>query len=138
MSPSELLDAAKVEVATINLATVYRALNRLIDKGTIAAVNLPGEPPRYEMASAAAHHHHHFRCDQCDKVYDIPGCAHGVAADLPDGFLERMHEVVIFGVCKECGSGDGSKKKSRKKPASTRGHSHDHDHLHKHSHGHSH
>lgn len=108
MSPAELLEAAKQRVPTINLATVYRSVNRLMERGDIALVSLPGEPPRYELKSAAEHHHHHFRCDNCHKVYDVPGCVHGIEAMVPQGFKTRGHEVVIYGLCPACSGGGRS------------------------------
>ncbi|MFN9975666.1 MAG: Fur family transcriptional regulator, partial [Phycisphaerae bacterium] len=50
LSPAEILDAAKPDAPTINLATVYRTLKRLIESGLIRPVELPGEPSRYELA----------------------------------------------------------------------------------------
>ena len=63
LSPAEVLDAARLKVAALGLATVYRNLKALVDEGAVQVVVLPGEGPRYEMSGHA--HHHHFRCDAC-------------------------------------------------------------------------
>ncbi|MCW5767022.1 MAG: transcriptional repressor, partial [Phycisphaeraceae bacterium] len=103
LSPAEILDLARHESPTINLATVYRTLKRLTEIGLIRAVELPGEPSRYEMAGLP--HHHHFKCDECDRVYDVPGkCPSGLADGLPTGFRVRDHEVVLVGTCAQCRS----------------------------------
>jgi Fur family ferric uptake transcriptional regulator len=55
--------------------TVYRNLKNFMADGSIAVVQVPGQAPRYELASAAAKHHHHFHCERCDRLFDLPGCA---------------------------------------------------------------
>jgi Fur family ferric uptake transcriptional regulator len=50
------------------LAAVYRNLEQLTE-----AVELPGEPLRYELAGHK-HHHHHFRCSSSNRVFDVPAC----------------------------------------------------------------
>lgn len=102
LSPAEVLGSAKSLAPTINLATVYRTLKRLTESGRILAVDLPGEPSRYELAGLP--HHHHFKCDCCERVFDVPGkCPSGLTDGLPAGFQVSSHEVVLLGVCAECG-----------------------------------
>jgi Fur family ferric uptake transcriptional regulator len=98
--PAEVVAMAQQTVPGINIATVYRCVKALAEEGVIRAVELPGEPARYERADL--HHHHHFRCDDCERVFDVPGCRGGVEANVPDGFSVRAHEVVLFGRCAEC------------------------------------
>jgi Fur family ferric uptake transcriptional regulator len=115
LSPSEILDLAKRQSPTINLATVYRTLKRLTESGLIRAVELPGEPNRYELEGLP--HHHHFKCDECDRVYDVPGrCPSGLADGLPSGFWVRDHEVVLVGTCADCGSASTAGRRSRRTP----------------------
>ncbi len=98
--PAELVTLAQETVPGINIATVYRCVKALAEEGVIRAVELSGEPARYERADL--HHHHHFRCDECERVFDVPGCRGGVESNVPDGFSVRAHEVVLFGRCAEC------------------------------------
>ncbi|MFM9994873.1 MAG: transcriptional repressor [Phycisphaerales bacterium] len=103
MNPAEVLAAARRSVRTLSLATVYRTLRSMVESGEAAAVALPGEPARYELKHAAERHHHHFRCERCDRVFDIEGCTPGIAALLPRGFRMTGHDITIFGVCAGCG-----------------------------------
>lgn len=102
LSPAEILDGAKQESPTLGLATVYRVLKRLVEAGQIAAVQLPGEAPRYEDRSVAAHHHHHFQCDACGRVFDVPGCPGGLEALTLPGFRVDGHELILYGRCASC------------------------------------
>jgi Fur family ferric uptake transcriptional regulator len=100
LSPAEVLAAARREVPGLGMATVYRTLGALLEEGAVVAVDLPGAAPRYEPADLT--HHHHFRCRACDRVYEVPGCARGIAALAPAGFEVDGHELVLYGRCGAC------------------------------------
>lgn len=102
LSPQEILDAARKDAPTLNLATVYRALKRMVEERAIHPVELPGESARYELQSAANHHHHHFRCGECRAVFDLKGCVDGLKKLLPSGFRMTGHDIVLYGLCKTC------------------------------------
>lgn len=105
MSVQEVFDAAAAEVPTIGLSTIYRTIKKLADRGEIAAVAVPGQPDRYELADIAATHHHHFHCTSCDRVFDIRGCVGGLEQMLPAGFQLRGHELTLSGRCSGCADG---------------------------------
>lgn len=100
LSPLELHRAARLAVPEIGVATVYRNLRLLQDEGAIEAVELSGEPPRYELAGHA--HHHHFQCRDCDRVFDVHDCPGNLARLAPKGFKVERHELTLYGQCKEC------------------------------------
>jgi len=101
MGPPEIYEAAKEHAPGLGIATVYRTIKRLLDDGFLAAVELPGEAPRYEMAGKG--HHHHFLCSSCHKVFDLQGCPGAFKQIVPRGFSLEGHEVFLFGRCHECG-----------------------------------
>jgi Fur family ferric uptake transcriptional regulator len=84
----------------MGIATVYRTIKRLLDESWLAAVELPGEAPRYEIAGKP--HHHHFRCNACNRVFDLVGCPNAFESILPAGFRLEGHELFLFGRCQEC------------------------------------
>ena len=102
MGPNEIFDSARAQVPGLGIATVYRAIKHLLDEGFLSQVDLPGEPPRYEVAGKA--HHHHFRCNNCRKVYDVDGCVDTFKQLLPKGFRLEGHELYLFGRCNTCGA----------------------------------
>ncbi|MBX9716273.1 MAG: transcriptional repressor [Burkholderiaceae bacterium] len=132
LSPQELLERAKTAVPSLNLSTVYRQIKGLQDAGDIVRVELPGQPPRFEVAAsanvradavhhddshAARHHlhaspadaipehHHHFHCTACDRVFPIHACP-GPMNDLaPPGFEVQRHDLTLRGRCASCVNG---------------------------------
>lgn len=98
--PQEVLTAAQQGVPGLSLATVYRNLKALAEEGEITAVQLPGENPRFEIASR--HHHHHFQCLDCQRVYDVHACPGDLSRLAPAGFEVKDHELTLYGRCADC------------------------------------
>jgi Fur family ferric uptake transcriptional regulator len=100
LSPKEVLDSARTHCPGLGIATVYRTIKALAEEGSLAQVDLPGEPPRYE--ATGKQHHHHFHCRECDRVYELSGCPDGLGVLTPNGFFLESHEVVLYGRCASC------------------------------------
>ncbi|CAN7400836.1 transcriptional repressor [Acidovorax sp. LjRoot74] len=100
LSPQEVLDNARASVEGLGLATVYRNLKALLEDGSIEAVSLPGESPRYEPAGQS--HHHHFQCTQCARVFDVHACPGDLQGLAPRGFTVQRHELTLYGLCADC------------------------------------
>jgi Fur family transcriptional regulator, ferric uptake regulator len=103
LSIQEIHEIASRDCPTLGIRTIYRAVNRLLDDESIAPVVIPGQPDRYEPAAIAAKHHHHFRCERCDRVFDVGACPGGLSRMLPPGFKLAGHELSLWGTCSECG-----------------------------------
>ena len=101
LSPQEILEAARVTIAGLGLATVYRNIKLLLADGVLAAVTVPGDSPRYEAAQSG--HHHHFQCTTCRRVFDMEGCPGDLRRLAPRGFRVEHHEVTLYGRCADCG-----------------------------------
>ena len=100
LTPLEVHQAAYELAHGLGVATVYRTLKLLVEDGTVLAINLPGESPRFEMAQMS--HHHHLRCNRCRRVYDIPGCPGDLRRMAPRGFKVEGHDVILYGQCSGC------------------------------------
>lgn len=100
LSPTEVCDMAQKDVPQLGMATVYRALNDMVEEKLLRAVDLPGQISRYEKAGL--HHHHHFHCTRCDKVYDVDGCMLKENLNLPRGFEVEQHDITLTGICPSC------------------------------------
>jgi len=108
LSPAELCELGQRAVPTLNLSTVYRQLNAMLEAGEVVRVDLPGQSSRYEAACGHAHgteddhHHHHFHCTACGRVFPIHACP-GAMDDLaPPGFRVQRHDLTLHGLCADC------------------------------------
>ena len=101
LSPQEALGLATVHSAGLGIATVYRNLKTLAERGVLKLVQVPGESTaRYELCGKG--HHHHFHCRACRQVYEVEGCPGNIEALVPEGFVLKDHEVVLYGLCSAC------------------------------------
>lgn len=131
LSPQEVLDAARVDVEALGMATVYRNLKLLLEDQSISLVQLPGEGPRYELSGHA--HHHHFQCTCCQRVFDVERCPGDLAQLAPPGFSVDSHEITLYGRCADCQEPQRSKKRPATAATPATGHKHGATHCqHKH------
>lgn len=100
LSVEELLEAGSRRVEGLGVATVYRTIGTLLADGEIEAVEIPGEPTRYERSDKG--HHHHFQCEKCERVFDVAGCLDNLRKLAPPKFRIREHSVTLYGLCAAC------------------------------------
>ena len=100
LTVQELHALAEDSCPGLGVATVYRAVNRLVESQWLKEVHLPNHPIRYERQDLA--HHHHFHCQDCERVLDIAAPCEKLSARLPNGFEVHRHELTFYGVCAEC------------------------------------
>ncbi len=92
----------KLADTKMDLATVYRSLNKFADAGLISRVQLGDEFARFEFVK---HHHHHIVCNSCGKVQEVELCnLNELSKDIAQktGFRNIAHQVVFRGDCQEC------------------------------------
>jgi Fe2+ or Zn2+ uptake regulation protein len=94
-------DAARAEMPTISLKTVYQTLNDLAAMGEILQLDLGTGSSRFDPNVDG---HHHLVCERCGKVRDLH--ADYTAVKVPpgqrQGFSVRSAEVVFRGLCELC------------------------------------
>jgi Fur family transcriptional regulator, ferric uptake regulator len=102
-------DIEKKSSAQFDRVTIYRTLQTFVDKGIIHTIPTADNSVLYALCkddcSAGDHHdnHVHFICDSCDTTY----CLDHVtipSVNLPKGFKSKQTDVVVSGVCKNCGA----------------------------------
>ena len=103
--------AARAEMETISLKTVYQTLNELAALGEIAALDLGTGTTRFDPNVEGRHHH--LVCRRCGKVRDLHAdfSSLTVPPGAEEGFEVGDAEVVFRGRCAEC---------RRKRPAAGR------------------
>jgi len=97
----EVLQLAQKNVSGLGIATVYRTIKGLTDEGWLIPVEIPGQPPRYELRGKA--HHHHFHCLGCRRLFELEGCLERLGKLIPPSFRVVDHAVLIYGYCATCG-----------------------------------
>ncbi|MFG0258523.1 MAG: Fur family transcriptional regulator [Phycisphaerales bacterium JB043] len=102
LSIDEIHSMAQRDVPALGLRTVYRVVDRLLQDGEITRVHIAGNTDRFESAEIASTHHHHFRCETCDRVFDVTPCVGRLERMLPKGFTLSGHEVLLWGSCSDC------------------------------------
>jgi Fur family ferric uptake transcriptional regulator len=85
------------------LATVYRTLALLSEKGVIDSFSHHGTELCYRLCTDS--HHHHLLCTNCHRVVEIEQC--GIDGWIDEvtsrhGFVATEHRVEITGVCSDC------------------------------------
>lgn len=100
LTPQEILEQATPLAPRLSIATVYRTIRALEELGEIVPVELPGAPPRYELAGKG--HHHHFMCDQCGRAFEVDACPGDLSKMTPKGFVLRKHDITLYGLCDTC------------------------------------
>jgi Fur family ferric uptake transcriptional regulator len=104
LSVGEVHGRSRLQIPSLGIATVYRAIKALREDGEVVLVELPGEGPRYEPVGRG--HHHHFRCFSCEQTFDLSGCPVGIprGTTLPGGYTVEDHSLTLYGRCSACRS----------------------------------
>ncbi|MDA8356160.1 MAG: transcriptional repressor [Actinomycetota bacterium] len=94
--------AARREMETISLKTVYQTLHELAEMGEVAALDLGTGTLRFDPNVDVPHHH--LVCRSCGNVRDLDVAV----ADVPevprlvDGYEVDRAELVLRGLCPQC------------------------------------
>lgn len=93
----------RAEGARIGLATVYRTLAALREKGIVDT--LSHHPGELCYRLCADEHHHHLVCTSCHRVIELGDCdleprLQQLAAS--HGFVATGHRLDVAGLCATC------------------------------------
>jgi Fur family ferric uptake transcriptional regulator len=103
VTAQQLCERLRERGVAIGLATVYRALALLTERGAIDALAHHSGELCYRLCGD--NHHHHLMCSGCHRIVELEDC------DLEDwisghaarhGFTATKHQVEIVGVCADC------------------------------------
>jgi len=96
--------AARAEMPTISLRTVYQTLNDLAQMGEVSVLDLGTGAVRFDPNEGG---HHHLVCSECGAVRDL-WADYGplaVPAGQEQGYEVGEAEVVFRGRCATCRTG---------------------------------
>lgn len=106
-SAQDIYTAMRATGTGVGLATVYRALQSLVDSGRADVLRTDSGESVYRECGQS--HHHHLVCRSCGKAVEVQGPAVERWADrMADqhGFTDVSHTVELFGTCTTCRSDD--------------------------------
>ncbi|MHA6806080.1 Fur family transcriptional regulator [Salinifilum ghardaiensis] len=101
-TPEQVCRRVQGKAATINITTVYRALDLLEEIGLVRHTHLGHGAPTY---SAEDHEHVHLVCHRCGEVDEVPSeIMDALARTLDDdrGFALDATHVALSGTCRHC------------------------------------
>ncbi len=87
----------------IGLATVYRALQGMVEDGEIDVLRTDDGEAVYRRCGTG--HHHHLVCRVCGRtveVEDRPVERWAATVAEQHGFVDVEHQVEVFGQCADC------------------------------------
>ena len=105
LTAQQIFDRLRSEGRRVGIATVYRVLDQLSERGLLQRVDVGAGTARYEAALPTGEHHHHLVCDGCGKVEafaddELEAVIHKV--ERRTGYSVAGHDVVLRGACREC------------------------------------
>lgn len=98
----ELFQTIRCKLPTISLATVYRNLNFLSERGDIRKLSMPGMIDRFDWKLDP---HDHMMCSTCGQVFDfhLPTDLKSQIADACGTQIDG-YTLVAHGICPHCRS----------------------------------
>ena len=107
MSAEEIYAALQVHTRALNLATVYRTLDLLVEEGFACRNDLGSGKVLYTTHNHGAHMH--LICRVCSKEIEANYPLISPLGDLLQeqyGFQADLEHLSIFGVCSDCQGND--------------------------------
>ena len=105
LTAQQIFDELRAEGRRVGIASVYRVLELLTEKGLLQRVELGEGTARYEPAHADGEHHHHLVCADCGKVEAFADDELELAlrrVESRTGYSVAGHDVVLRGACRDC------------------------------------
>ena len=102
-SAQDIHAAIRAAGTSVGLATVYRALQTLVDAGSADVLRTDAGEAAYRACGAS--HHHHLVCRSCGRTVEVRGPAVETWADdmaAQHGYAEVSHSLELFGICSAC------------------------------------
>lgn len=100
-----LYSVLKEKEPNISLATLYRNLNQMAEKGLIKKIDGLESASHYDHNTLE---HYHFICKKCKRVFDISSDVAPqivVKTEKETGFEIDSYDIVFSGLCKDCFEG---------------------------------
>ncbi|WP_426566471.1 Fur family transcriptional regulator [Angustibacter sp. McL0619] len=101
VSAQQIYAGLREQGSTIGLATVYRALQGMVEDEGVDALRTDDGEVVYRRCRSGSHHHH-LVCRECGRTVEVEGPAVEQWADAvagQHGFRDISHTLELFGTC---------------------------------------
>ena len=107
LTAQEIFDALRADGRKVGIASIYRVLELLTEKGLLQRVDFGAGVARFEPAHSSGEHHHHLVCSNCGRVEafedeELERALHKV--EKRTGYSVAGHDVVLRGAGGSCAS----------------------------------
>ena len=105
LTAQEIFDRLRADGRRVGIASVYRVLDLLSEKGLVQRIDVGAGTTRFEPLHASGDYHHHLVCDGCGKVEafadeELERTLRKVESRT--GYSVAGHDVVLRGACADC------------------------------------
>lgn len=106
LSVNQIMDILNKKELNPNKTTIYRMMEKLLDKDAIAMTTFNNGVNYYFLSSNK--HHHHFFCNSCHTLFCLSNCPIdslniNISSLLPnDNFKVTTHDFNLYGTCERC------------------------------------
>ena len=103
-SAQQLHEILRQRGSTVGLATVYRAVQTLSERGDVDVLRTADGESVYRRCGTRRHHHH-LVCRRCGSTVEVdgPGAEEWASSvGRAHGFTDITHTIELFGICADC------------------------------------
>jgi len=103
MSIETIYDEVVKVHPSLSLATIYKNIILMVEKGVLVEVPITGLKPKYELKKEE---HIHLICTECGEVEDRPcnvntnNIFNSISKD--ENFILKNQQINFYGVCETC------------------------------------
>jgi Fe2+ or Zn2+ uptake regulation protein len=100
---SDLAAVARDRKVGVSRATLFRALDLMVELGAVERLDLPSGDHAYVPCARA--HHHHVVCSRCGRTAEVDDAGLNDAVgeiERSSGFRIDTHRLELFGLCRHC------------------------------------
>ena len=105
LTAQEIFDGLRAEGRAVGIASVYRVLDLLGERGFVQRIDVGAGMARFEPVHLSGEHHHHLVCEDCGKVeaFSDDGLERALhKVEGRTGYSVAGHDVVLRGACADC------------------------------------